>query len=230
MKVIILAAGIGSRLGDANLPKPLTKLATGKSILEFMIENLSRYVTTDDIIVVVGHRKEMVMDAFPGLLFVYNSKFAEENTSKSLLRALNKVQEDVLWLNGDVVFHESILKEVFAMGKTGMVVNVGDVGDEEVKYRVDSLGKILEVSKQVKEPKGEALGINFFKAKDLEVLRRKLEQCGDRDYFEKGIELSIQEGLEVWSIPVRNTLCAEIDFPEDLERANRFIAGWNQKR
>lgn len=226
MKVIILAAGKGSRLGNPKQPKPLTPLADGKSILEHQLENIAAILPLDNVLVVVGYRKELIMDTFPGLLFVYNAQYASENTSKSLLKALRKVDDDVLWLNGDVVFHPDILKKVKALGKTSMVVNVGQVGEEEVKYRLDNRGRICEVSKSVSEPKGEALGINFVQAKDVPLLMQGLESCQPNDYFEKGIEACIGKGMEVWSVPVDQMQCTEVDFPEDLDRANRYLASW----
>ena len=226
MKVVILAAGTGSRLGKNALPKSLTPLVDGKPILEHQLEALGKYVSLDDVIVVVGFMKERIMDLFPDLLYVYNPLFAITNTSKSLLMALNKVNEAVLWLNGDVVFHPSVLKNVLENPRTSMVVNVGAVGEEEVKYRCNGEGRILEVSKQVENPQGEALGINYCSAADLPLLRQCLNRCENHDYFEKGVEFAIEQGMAVWSVPVEHDRCTEVDFPEDLARANAMLIGW----
>lgn len=226
MKVVILAAGKGSRLGPDVLPKPLTKLATGQSILAHQLENISLYTSLNNVIVVVGYHKEEMMEKFPDLLYVYNPHFAKENTSKSLLRALEKCDEDVLWMNGDVVFHPSVLKPMLDPPKTSMMVNIGKVGEEEVKYRQDRNGKIIEVSKKIEHPKGEALGINYVAHRDLIPFRRQLEHCQPGDYFEKAIEKCIEEGMAVWSVPVAHDLCTEVDFPEDLERANAMLQSW----
>ncbi len=226
MKVVILAAGKGSRLGNVEVPKPLTLLDSKKSLLELQLFNLSSYISLDDIFIVVGFHKEMIMEKFPDSLFVFNPSFAKENTSKSLLRALKKINDDVLWINGDVVFHPSIVLDIIGFNQTCMVVNVGSVGEEEVKYRCDFQGIILEVSKNVSKPQGEALGINFIKAKDLPLLIQGLQQCDPTDYFERGVELAIEQGLIVWSLPIRTELCTEVDFPEDLTRANSLIKKW----
>lgn len=229
MKVVILAAGKGSRLGDVDLPKPLTHLATGNSILEHQVAILKEYTSIENVIVIIGYHKEQVMECFPGLLFVYNANYSAENTAKSLLRALNKLDDDVLWLNGDVVMHHSVIGSLLAAPRTSMVVNVGPVGEEEVKYRQNTEGRILEVSKHVENPQGEALGINYWSRKDLEMLRRNLERCDDKDYFEKGIELCIEQGLPVWSVPVDSNLCVEVDFPQDLAKANQLIREWSSR-
>ena len=224
MKAIILAAGKGSRLGDPNIPKPLTQLNNGKSILGLQLEHLSGVMSLDDVIVVVGFHKEMIMEAFPDLSYVYNPSFAAENTSKSLLRAIKKVHEDLLWLNGDVVFNPSVLRKVLQEPKTSMLVNQAPVAEEEVKYALDFDGKIIEISKAVKNPVGEALGINFMRMQDLEALRSGLEECQDQDYFEKGIQIAINKGLSVWPVVVDADSCTEVDFPEDLIRANRLVS------
>jgi len=228
MKAVILAAGKGSRLAQGDLPKPLTSLVSGKSILQHQLEVLSLYVPSDDIIIVVGYHKEQIMEHFPDFLYVYNPNYASENTSKSLLRALNKCREDVLWVNGDVVFHPSVLEAILDDPKTSMVVNVGKVGEEEVKYHQDVEGKILEVSKHVDRPEGEALGINYCSLADLAMFRSNLERCSPHDYFERGLELCIEQGMSVWSVPVDANLCLEVDFPEDLERANSMLRKWKQ--
>lgn len=227
MKVIILAAGMGTRLGHLdNLPKSLTELITGQSILARQLDSLAHFVSLNDVIVVVGYQKEVIMERFPDLLYLYNPNYTIENTSKSLLRALNKCHEDTLWLNGDVVFHPSVLDAVFNDPKMGMVVNISKVSEEEVKYHADVSGRILAVSKHLEHAQGEALGINFCTAKNLDWLRKNLSLCSAGDYFEKGIELSIKEGMDVWAIPVDHNLCTEIDFHEDLERANALITTW----
>ena len=51
MKIIILAAGVGSRLGKAH-PKTLTPLINGKSILSHQIDGLRHNVTQNDIYVI----------------------------------------------------------------------------------------------------------------------------------------------------------------------------------
>ncbi|MCE5318966.1 MAG: phosphocholine cytidylyltransferase family protein [Parachlamydia sp.] len=226
MKVVILAAGMGSRLQDPDTPKPLTLLANGKSLLANQLDILSQFLPLDNILIVVGYRKEQIMESHPDLLYVYNPHYATENTSKSLLKAIRKIDDDLLWLNGDVLVHPSILREMAAFNRTSMMVNVGPVAEEEVKYRCNSHGLISEVSKSVADARGEALGINLFKRSDLPALKQGLEQCADNDYFEKGIEWAIAHNTQVWSFPVAQGLCTEVDFPEDLEHANQMLQSW----
>ena len=107
-----------------------------------------------------------------------------------------------------------------------MLVNQGPVGEEEVKYHCDAAGKMTAVSKSVKNPQGEALGINIFTGESLPALREQLKLCADNDYFEKAIEMAIADGIEVWPLPIDRDACTEIDFPEDLQKANQLLKQW----
>lgn len=223
MKIVILAAGIGSRLGNP-FPKPLTPLKDGRSIMERQVESLSEVFSEHDINIVVGFKKDLIMERFPDLTYIYNQFFDSTNTSKSLLKALKKNRkEDVLWLNGDVIFEPEIfeiLKEEIAAGNSFVSVNTSRVAEEEVKYTLKN-GTIEELSKTVKNGLGEAVGINYVSAKDISILIEHLEKCDDNDYFERGIETAIQEaGIKVKAVDISQYRCMEVDFEEDLETAN----------
>ncbi|MDR9456977.1 MAG: phosphocholine cytidylyltransferase family protein [Salegentibacter sp.] len=226
MKIIILAAGIGSRLGNP-FPKPLTPLKGGKSIMERQMENLSQNFNEHDISVVVGFKKDLIMERFPDLTYIYNQFFDATNTSKSLLKALKKYRnEDVLWINGDVIFDVelfSVLNQEIEKKNSFVSVNTSRVAEEEVKYTLKN-GFIDELSKQVKDGLGEAVGINFISRTDMPVFLKQLENCDDNDYFEKGIEMAIeQDGLKIKAVDISDFRCMEVDFKEDLEAANNLF-------
>ena len=61
IQIIILAAGLGTRLG-LPLPKPLTPLADGRSILRHQLDNLRQiFADAARIAVVVGFRYDLIM-------------------------------------------------------------------------------------------------------------------------------------------------------------------------
>jgi L-glutamine-phosphate cytidylyltransferase len=227
MKIVILAAGIGSRLGNP-FPKPLTPLKTGQTIMEQQIGNLSGYFNFDNINIVVGFKKDLIMENFPDATYIYNQFFDQTNTSKSLLKAMKKYHtESVLWLNGDVVFDKKLFELLIPhinKNESFVSVNNSEVGDEEVKYTLDTKGYINEISKTVKNGLGEAVGINFISSKDINFFIKRLEECANNDYFEKGLEMAIQkDGIKVNAIDISKFVCVEVDFAEDLEKANKFL-------
>lgn len=226
MKIVILAAGIGSRLGNP-FPKPLTTLDDGKSIMERQIDNITQYFDINDIFIVVGFKKELIMERFDEVAYVYNPLFDCTNTSKSLLKVLKKFKnEPVLWFNGDVVFDAKLLSELMPSiqeDKSFVAVNTSRVSDEEVKYTLTD-GYIDELSKVVKNGLGEAVGINFISSSDLQSFVNRLEEVDDNDYFERGLELAIQrDNLKIKPIDISQYDCIEVDFKEDLANANQLL-------
>jgi CDP-glycerol glycerophosphotransferase len=225
--VVILAAGMGTRLGRQD-PKPLTPLRDGRTILERQLDGLRTVLGEDvSITAVVGYRSKRIMKAAPDLLFAYNPEFAVTNTSKSLLRGLRSTREGgVLWLNGDVVFVPGLLDELrkhVDAGRTFVAVNTASVADEEVKYTLSADGYIYELSKTVVGGLGEAVGINYVSSADKATLIEHLGTCGDQDYFERGIETAIaRDGIRVSAVDISSYGCVEVDFEPDLARANEL--------
>ena len=114
--------------------------------------------------------------------------------------------------------------KVVRRGQSFVSVNREKVSDEEVKYTTDAEGYIRELSKTVKNGLGEAVGINFVAAHDKAALLRQLGRVDNQDYFERGIELAIeQDKLRFEPIDISDLYAVEIDFAEDLERANLFV-------
>ncbi len=225
-QVTILAAGMGTRLGRP-FPKPLTPLNDGRTIMQQQLDNISEAFGADTHIqIVVGFKLDLILEAAPEAVFVYNERYDQTNTCKSLMKALRSSAEGpVVWMNGDVVFEPAILKRLQAnidAGQTAIAVNTSAVSDEEVKYTVDANGMVKELSKTVVGGLGESVGINVIAAKDKAALIKRLEECDDQDYFERGIELAIEkDGLKVLPIDISDLFAVEVDFEADLERANQ---------
>ncbi len=226
-QVVILAAGLGTRLGKPH-PKPLTPLRSGESIMRRAVNALRTAYDDVHVTAVVGFKLDLVIEAMPDISFVYNEVYDSTNTSKSLLKALRLSQPGgVLWLNGDVVFDPRVLpvlQEHIDADRSFVCVNTDSVAEEEVKYTLDDEGFIRELSKQVVGGLGEAVGINFVAAADKATLVQRLEEAGEQDYFERGIELAIeQDGLRVEALDISAFHIVEVDFDEDLTRANEFV-------
>jgi choline kinase len=227
-QVVILAAGMGSRLGRS-LPKPLTELADGRTIMGQQFDNIEHAFGKDaKVTIVVGYKLEHIIEAFPQASFVYNEQYDQTNTSKSLMRALQASGPGgVLWMNGDVVFDPAVLDRAAAMiarDQSFVTVNTSKVSDEEVKYTTSAEGYIKELSKTVKGGLGEAVGINYISSADKAILLHHLTKVGDQDYFERGIELAIEKNrLLVEPVDISDLYAVEVDFAEDLVRANLYV-------
>lgn len=225
--VVILAAGMGSRLGRS-LPKPLTELADGRTIMRQQLDNIRAAFGNVPVTIVVGYRAETIVEAFPEATFVYNDEYDTTNTSQSLLRALREsAPGGVLWMNGDVVFDPQVLMRsahLIESDQSFVTVNTSSVSDEEVKYTVTPEGFIRELSKTVVGGLGEAVGINYISSTSKATLITQLGRVKNQDYFERGLELAIeQNNLLVEPVNISDLYAVEIDFAADLERANLFV-------
>jgi choline kinase len=226
INVVILAAGLGTRLGRPH-PKPLTPLADGRSILRQQLDHLRwTFGAQAHVTIVVGYKMDLIMEAAAeDAAFVYNELYDQTGTAKSLLKALRLAPPGgVLWLNGDVVFVPGLLDALvphIEAGRSFVAVNTASVDDEEVKYTLDADGYVFELSKKVVDGLGEAVGINYVAAADRAVLTEHLERCPDTEYFEHGLETAIADaGLRVTAVDISEYGCVEVDFEPDLDRAN----------
>lgn len=231
IQVVILAAGMGTRLARPH-PKPLTKLIDGRTIMQQQVDNLRAAFGEDlRLTIVVGYKMEQVMEHMPDASFVYNENYDQTNTSKSLLKALkNSAPGGVLWMNGDVVFDPELLQEIRSLLATDtsfICVDQSAVSAEEVKYTVSDNGDISSLSKEIALDKaaGEAIGINYVSVDYKESLTRQLELVAESDYFEAAIEQLITHESQHWIPTAIGSLYAvEIDFQDDLEKANRELS------
>ncbi len=226
--IVILAAGMGTRLGRP-LPKPLTRLVDGRTILGQQLGNVRKvFGDQSRIMLVVGFKLEQIIEAAPDVAFAYNEAYDQTNTSKSLLKAMRLTAErPVLWMNGDVVFDPSVLERVEPLvrdGRSFVCVNTAKVGDEEVKYTLRPDGSIDALSKVVEDGLGEAVGINFVAAADKGALVRHLDEVDEQDYFERAMELSIErDGTRYEPIDISDLFAVEVDIEADLDVANSHL-------
>ena len=110
MKVIILAAGRGSRLTPLtdDKPKCLVKLF-GKSLLEWQIEKFRKF-GINDISVVTGYKKELI--SFDGIKIYHNTNFEKTNMIETLFCAKKEINEIVIVSYGDIIFEDSVVKKL----------------------------------------------------------------------------------------------------------------------
>lgn len=109
MKIVIMAGGKGTRISSVNseVPKPMITVC-GKPVLEHIIDSVKAQGYRD-LIVVVGHLKNVIMDHFKdGAEFGVFIRYVEEEqplgTAGALFFLRNELDEDFLLLNGDIIF------------------------------------------------------------------------------------------------------------------------------
>jgi len=111
MKVIIIAAGMGSRLKEMTkyLPKPLLEIENGKSIIQREIDTL-REVGFEDIVIVRGYQKDKF--TIPNIKYYDNDAYTENNILESLFYAEEAMEDGFICTYADSVFSKDIFQRV----------------------------------------------------------------------------------------------------------------------
>jgi len=109
MKIVIMAGGKGTRIAEVNsqVPKPMIPI-DGKPILEYQITTLKKQGFTD-IILIIGHMGHIISDYFgdgsqAGVKIEYIQEEEPLGTAGALFLLKDKVKDDFLLLNGDIIF------------------------------------------------------------------------------------------------------------------------------
>ena len=76
-------------------------------------------------------------------------------------------KDDVLWLNGDVYLESEVVNRIINKGGNVIAVDKKACGDEEVKYKTDPSGIIVEISKKVKQMIDKD---KFYKAQEVAAI------------------------------------------------------------
>lgn len=229
MRAIILAAGLGSRLGakSRGKPKALVKVG-GKTLIEHQLEALSSE-GIGPVVVVVGHGAEHVRDALgEAVEYVENPRPSETNSLYSLWLAREWLEGDVLLLNSDLLFHPHILKKLLlAEGSALAFDSMSSPGAEGTKVGLNR-GRLTDLGKDLPETgaRGENLGLIKLNAEGSAALRGRADAiiaAGDEKSWVTEAVRSILSEVEVEGVNVAGTPWVEIDFPFDLDRARRSV-------
>lgn len=119
-RAVILAAGLGDRLGPGrDHPKALA-LVDGVPILHRTLRNLAQ-AGVRHVVLVVGHRAQQIVSSvghgFAGMAvsYVHSSRYRSTNNAYSLWLARQYLDEDLFLVEGDVAFDPEILAELGAV-------------------------------------------------------------------------------------------------------------------
>ena len=244
MKVIILAAGRGTRLGyhTKEIPKGLVDV-NGKSIIERQIELFKKNDVTE-IIIVRGYKKEKF--CWNDVTFIDNEDFANNNQLASLVLAQNMVSGNVLILFGDLIFEQTILDQILASNSDISIavdLNWKERYDENRNNQFPAMAeiendKVVRISENKslirKKLCGEFFGIIKLSSEGSKILTDVIEKTKynkgkfhDSNSFAMGkipdiIEEVIELGFIVQPVFV-NGKWFEVDTILDLEKAKTIF-------
>lgn len=190
MKVIILAAGRGSRMGKSTeeLPKCMVKL-WGKTLIDMCISTLNEGgISNSDIGIVTGYHKEKIN--IDNVCYFHNDNWENTNMVMSLFKASEWLkQEDCIVCYSDIVFHKNAIKALIECDKDVAItyytnfmklwnLRFENPLDDLESFIIDKNNYVLEIGKKVQDissVQGQFMGLVKFTPKGWKQVEKALE-------------------------------------------------------
>ncbi len=235
MKAVILAAGVGKRLWSLtqHRPKCLIEIG-GQSLLHRYLRSLGEIgVSRADI--VVGYKQEMIRSAVDAdscgmrVNFLVNEHFHRGSIS-SLWVARTALDDDVIIMDADVLFHREILRRLVRSAYPNALLM-----DESVKQTGEECmvvvagGRVIALTKRLPlhyDYAGEGVGFLKVRAADTPHIVASLRPYVDREAWQMEYEDALLEffrDVKVGHEKIGGLPWTEIDFVEDVEKAERDV-------
>lgn len=235
MRAVILAAGVGKRLWPVTQHKPKCLIDIGgQTLLSRYLEVLAS-VKIKDVTIVVGYKQEMIRAAVgtqhrgASIAYLVNEEFHRGSIS-SLWIARSALSDDVVIMDADVLFHREILRRLVDSPFTNCLLM-----DDKVKQTGEECmvvvqgGRVVALSKQMPERydiAGEGVGFLKVRRADTAHVIGSLKNYVDQGRWDMEYEdglLQYFQDVKVGHEKISGLPWTEIDFPEDITRAEREI-------
>lgn len=231
MKAIILAAGVGKRLWQVTQHRPKCLIEIGGQSL------LRRYLTTLASVgirradIVVGYKQDMIRAAVASdscgvaVNFLVNEEFHRGSIS-SLWIARTALNDDVIVMDADVLFHREILRRLVESPYENALLM-----DETVKQTGEECmvvvagGRVIALTKKMPERydyAGEGVGFLRVRHADTPHVVASLRSSIDKGAWNMEYEDALLEyfrDVKVGHEKIGGLPWTEIDFVEDVQKA-----------
>lgn len=144
-QAVILVGGLGTRLGERTklVPKPMLDIG-GRPFLDTLMDELVRYGVFDEILLLAGHRAEIVETHYAAAVrgqtrIVVSRETEPLGTGGALVHARGLLHDRFLLLNGDSLFDFNLLDLIARAhdGRVHMALRDGVIGDRYGRVVLD---------------------------------------------------------------------------------------------
>ncbi len=231
---VILAAGMGTRLNELGrrVPKGFLRLGA-RPIIEESIECLCK-AGIERIFIGTGHLQEFydgLCDRYSGVVrTVHNPRFADSGSMYTLYMLRDRIDEDFLLLESDLIYEQRALKAVAALEQPDAILVSGWTSSGDEVYVEARDGLLLNMSKDRcrlgPQVVGELVGISRI---SRQMFRRMVAFAATRfsstlkvDY-ETDCLVALAAEASIHCALIDDLLWAEIDDHAHLEHAREHI-------
>ncbi len=231
MKALVLTAGEGKRLRPLTINRSKSMLMiAGRPVLQYIIDSLVENGIRD-IIVVVGHGREELIDHFQmggdqGVRIRYVIQHKQEGAESAILTAREELEdeEEFLLVNGDVLVEPEMVKRILTNhetvgGDVTMLVTLVSNPEQFGTVKIGANGVVEELVEKGGPDRYVSnyavAGVSIFSKETLNLLEK-------HGKMEKTFEELIASGKQV-SAAVWEKEWAEFTWPWDILNANRIV-------
>jgi len=245
-KVIILAAGIGSRLApiSTTIPKSLTRVA-GREIIDYQVRGyLDAGIDEGDITVVAGYESQKLVDFFkqhyPQVEVIINTDYNSTNNMFSLYMALGvilKTKFDTLFINNaDCIYDKNTIKNLLENpSENAIATEVGAYNEESMKITVNTAGSIVNIAKTIQQSDAYGLSTDLYKmsfpAADIlyKITKDFIEVKHDLNQWTEVAFPELFTKTDFRPHDIKKDKWFEIDNLDDLQRADILFSDYSTK-
>ncbi len=228
MNVIILAAGMGNRLGDATraLPKTLVRVH-GKPLLHYVMQFLD-HPSVEKIFVNGCYQFDQVRDYLqknhPNVVCIENPEYAR-GSILTIRTALPYLTTDTLIMNTDHIYPRQLMKKLLPLCRDITVVCDTDraLTEDDMKVRRDGQGRVTDIDKKLTRYDAGYIGMTYCTADKIpdykKAVEASLDACGDKVAVEVALRWMAQNGQPINIADVSGFGWLEVDTQADRSSA-----------
>lgn len=239
MRAIVLAAGRGTRLHSGELPKALYPIC-GRPILDFVLDLTRGWIKTEDTFLVVGYRREAVLESFPGYPSVVQEQ--QKGTGHAVAVCREEFRDydgSVIVLMGDMcMYRREVIRALCERHEASgadctIMTAVNDDLPDWGKIARDAAGNFIGI-REAKDCTPEQAktselfsGTMVFRSRPLfETLPLLSTENAQGEYYLTEVpEIMMKNGLRVEMFPIEDgDDIRGVNTPEDLEICARILS------
>lgn len=227
MKALILNSGMGKRMGalTSEHPKCMTEISLGETILSRQLKQIAD-AGIEEVVMTTGLFDDILVNYCKSLelplkyTFVKNPVYDKTNYIYSIYCAREELRgTDIVMMHGDLVFENNIFESVVASEHSCMTVSsTAELPKKDFKAVIKD-GLITEVGIDCFNNALAAQPLYKLTAEDFSKWLGSIEkfcEAGNTGVYAENAFNEISAECPIYPFDTKNSICNEIDTPEDL--------------